>query len=475
MSSVSEGQHEQQRKTEQQGPHGQESRHTQEEGTDTVDAQEHLRRIRAELSRIIEPGDLLGGVVVDHMGCFEAHALICSGESPSARLVQSAAEAAEALGLSGRQRDLREALVRWRTRQDQAAGARDLATLRRLGGGILVPEDPQWPAGLKDLGPAEPLALWWRRDRSSRPVEALPELHRTVAVVGSREITDYGARVTAEISESLAERQVCLLSGGAYGVDAAVHRAALRTWERRGEDTPVDSPLPTIAVLAGGLDRLYPAGNDTLLRGVAQAGLLLSELAPGSSPSKHRFLQRNRIIAALAAVTVIPEARWRSGAQNTAHHALSLGRPVGAFPGSVYSPLSAGCHRLLRHTPTEMVRDAADVAELIAGVTPAPEVGQARPGLAAAGTAVSSQQRLPLSPGEEAETAASRPWDSLGEADRLLLDALPKRRLSAPGKLSEVAGLPMPQVLGGLSRLQRKGLARSVNGQWGKALSRPSS
>lgn len=133
MSSVSEGQHEQQRKTEQQGPHGQESRHTQEEGTDTVDAQEHLRRIRAELSRIIEPGDLLGGVVVDHMGCFEAHALIRSGESPSARLVQSAAEAAEAWGLSGRQRDLREALVRWRTRQDQAAGARDLATLRKIG------------------------------------------------------------------------------------------------------------------------------------------------------------------------------------------------------------------------------------------------------------------------------------------------------------------------------------------------------
>ncbi|GAA1451663.1 DNA-processing protein DprA [Nesterenkonia lacusekhoensis] len=445
--------------------------HGHDEGISAVDTQEHLRQVRAELSRIIEPGDLLAGVVIDHMGCFEAHALIRSGESAPQRLVQSVTEAAEAAGLSGRQRDLREALVRWRTRQDQAAGARDLATLRRLGGGILVPEDPHWPTGLRDLGPAQPLALWWRRDRSSHPVEALPELHRTVAVVGSREITDYGSRVTAEICETLAERQMCLLSGGAYGVDAAVHRAALRVWERRSDhpDAEEHSLIPTVAVLAGGLDRLYPAGNDSLLRAAAQAGLLLSELAPGSSPSKHRFLQRNRIIAALASVTVVPEARWRSGAQNTAHHALSLGRPVGAVPGSVYSPLSAGCHRLLRETPTEMVRDAADVAELIASGTASP-VSAPQP----------RQQMLALPTGEGASaqkhrTETSRPEDSLGEADRLLLDALPKRRLSPPGKLSEVAGLPMPQVLGGLSRLQRRGLARSVNGQWGKTLTRPSS
>lgn len=459
------------------GPH----EHRHDEGISAVDTQEHLRQVRAELSRIVEPGDLLAGVVVEHMGCFEAHALIRSGESPPDRLVQSVAEASEAAGLSGRQRDLREALVRWRTRQGQAAGARDLATLRRLGGGILVPEDPHWPAGLRDLGPAQPLALWWRRDQSSHPIETMPELHRTVAVVGSREVTDYGSRVTAEICETLAERQMCLLSGGAYGVDAAVHRAALRVWERRsdhrdtGPDPEADapSPIPTVAVLAGGLDRLYPAGNDSLLRGVAQAGLLLSELAPGSSPSKHRFLQRNRIIAALASVTVVPEARWRSGAQNTAHHALTLGRPVGAVPGSVYSPLSAGCHRLLRETPTEMVRDATDVAELIASRAPAAD-----------SVPQPSQQMLVLPTGEQdsprkattdATTQVSRPEDSLGEADRLLLDALPKRRLSAPGKLSEVAGLPMPQVLGGLSRLKRKGLARSVNGQWGKTLSRPSS
>lgn len=458
------------------GPH----QHEHQEGSSAVDTtQEHLRQVRAELSRIVEPGDLLAGVVVEHMGCFEAHALIRSGESPPQRLVQSVAEAAEAAGLSGRQRDLREALARWRTRQTQAAGARDLATLRRLGGGILVPEDPHWPAGLRHLGPAEPLALWWRRDRSSHPIEALPELHRTVAVVGSREITDYGSRVTAEICQTLAERQMCLLSGGAYGVDAAAHRAALRAWERLSDHPEMPSTIPTIAVLAGGLDRFYPAGNDSLLRGVAQSGMLLSELAPGSSPSKHRFLQRNRIIAALASVTVVPEARWRSGAQNTAHHALSLGRPVGAVPGSVYSPLSAGCHRLLRETPTEMVRDAADVAELITSALPSPGSGPQAPDAA---TAVEppSQQMLDLPTGQEvphreSPAGRSRPEDSLEEADRLLLDALPKRRLSTPGKLSEVAGLPIPQVLGGLSRLQRRGLARSVNGQWGKALSRPSS
>ncbi len=437
-----------------------------------MSAPEHLRQVRAELTRMVEPGDLLAGVVVEQLGCFETHTLIRSGSAPSARLVQSISEAAEAAGLGSRQRDLKEALARWRTREGQADGARDLGTLRRSGGGILVPEDPAWPRQLRDLGPAEPLALWWRRDRSSPQLEHLPALHRTAAVVGSREVTDYGARVTSEISETLAGRDLCILSGGAYGVDAAAHRAALRAWERRPEGgeqegTEQEPLVPTVAVLAGGLDRFYPAGNEQLLRGICSTGVLLSELPPGAAPTKHRFLQRNRLIAALAAVTVITEARWRSGAQNTAHHALGMGRPVGAVPGNVYSATSSGCHRLLRETPAELVRDAADVAELMAGT------------LAAAGPSAEAsppaqekarQDRLPL-PGT-AESPA-RPEDSLSQADRLLLDALPKRQLSGPGKLSEVAGLPVPQVLGGLSRLERKGLARTVNGQWGKALARP--
>lgn len=441
-----------------------------------MEEQEHIREIRAELSRIVEPGDLLASVVVEHMGCFEAHTLIRSGAAPTATLVQNIAEAAEAQGLGGRQRDLREALSRWRTRSDQAAGARDLRTLRRVGGGLLIPEDPHWPPQLRDLGPAEPLALWWRGESPSAAVSRLPEFHRSVAIVGSREVTDYGARVTGEISQTLAERGLCILSGGAYGVDAAAHRSALRAWERRSGEGREESGTPTIAVLAGGLDRFYPAGNETLLRSIGRAGLLLSELAPGSAPTKHRFLQRNRIIAALAPVTVVTEARWRSGAQSTAHHAVGMGRPVGAVPGSVYSPTSAGCHRLLRETPAELVRDAADVAELIAGAAP----GSAPPGAGAvsgppeAEGSAEVQEMLPVPEGSPArEQDRTRPEDSLSEADRLLLDALPKRRLSTPGKLSEVAGLPVPLVLGGLTRLQRRGLARTVDGHWGKSLSRP--
>lgn len=436
-----------------------------------MDDQEHLRHVRAELSRIIEPGDLLAGVVVEHLGCFEAHTLIRSEATPPARLVQSVAEAAEAEGLGSRQRDLREALVRWRTRVGQADGARDLTTLRRLGGGILVPEDPRWPQQLRDLGPAEPLALWWRREASSPPLPRFPDFHRMAAIVGSREITDYGGRITAELSETLVGREFCILSGGAYGVDAAAHRAALRVWARgpAGDEQPGQTLVPTIAVLAGGLDRFYPAGNESLLRGIAEAGLLLSELPPGASPTKHRFLQRNRIIAALASATVVAEARWRSGAQNTAHHALTLGRPVGAVPGSVYSAASAGCHRLLRETPAELIRDAADLAGMIAGTLPTPQQkGDPR------SERTTAQEKLPLFGTETSHAAGSaRPGDSLSEADRLLLDALPKRRLSTPGKLSEVAGLPVPQILGGLSRLERKGLARTVNGHWGKSLARP--
>lgn len=436
-----------------------------------MDEHEHLRHVRAELSRIIEPGDLLAGVVVEHLGCFEAHTLIRSEAAPPARLIQSVAEAAEAQGLSSRQRDLREALLRWRTRISQADGVRDLTALRRLGGGILVPEDSRWPQQLRDLGPAGPVALWWRGESSSPALPLFPAFHRMAAIVGSREITDYGGRITAELSETLTGRGFCILSGGAYGVDAAAHRAALRVWARgtEGEEQPEEPLIPTIAVLAGGLDRFYPAGNESLLRGIAEAGLLLSELPPGASPTKHRFLQRNRIIAALASATVVAEARWRSGAQNTAHHALTLGRPVGAVPGSVHSAASAGCHRLLRETPAELVRDAADLAGMIAGTLPmAQEERNHR------SERITAQEKLPLSGTEASHPESSaRPEDSLSEADRLLLDALPKRRLSTPGKLSEVAGLPMPQVLGGLSRLERKGLARTVNGHWGKSLARP--
>lgn len=249
-----------------------------------------------------------------------------------------------------------------------------------------------------------------------------------------------------------------------YGVDAAAHRAALRTASEQAaaarpavvsadcsSDGPTNGtrPAPTLAVLAGGLDRFYPAGNEGLLQEVALKGLLLSEMPPGSAPTRHRFLQRNRLIAALGMVTVITEARWRSGAQSTAHHALTLGREVGVVPGSVFSAASAGCHRLLRETPAQLVRDAADVLSLVTGDEAAPYHAV--------------QPELPAPAGVE------QLQDGLGEAQRLLLDALPRRGLSSPGQLSSVAGLPLPTVLAELTRLQLSGHARTRNGHWGRA------
>lgn len=427
---------------------------------------EDLRVARAELSRLVEPGDLLAGVLVAHLGAQDAHGLITSGAGAGAVLATEISERGEQEGLGQRQRHLPEGLARWRTRLGQIDGLRELATIGRMGGGLVTPEDPDWPAALEDLGPRAPLGLWYRSHRPDpeEALKSLPHFARRVAVVGSREVTDYGLRAASEIVEDLVTHGLCVVSGGAYGVDAAAHRAALR----RHAASPSAS-VPTAAVLAGGLDRFYPAGNEQLLRSIAEHGVLLSEMPPGGSPTRHRFLQRNRLIAALTAVTVVIEARWCSGAQSTAHHALAMSRPVGVVPGSIYSASSAGCHRLLRETPAELVTDAADVVELIRA-TAAAESGDA---CLAAAPASEDHPRLPgvESPsGFRSEQQRARPQDGLREVDRLLLDALPRRRLSPPGRLAEVAGLPMPQVLGGLTRLQRGGLAREIGGEWGRAV-----
>ncbi|WP_010524633.1 DNA-processing protein DprA [Nesterenkonia sp. F] len=454
---------------------------------------EELRVVRAELSRIIEPGDLLAGVLLARLGPRRTHALISGGAEPDAQLTTCLAAGAEEVGIGRRGRRLQDGLARWRARLGQCDGARELATMRRFGGGLLIPEDPGWPVELEALGAAAPVALWHRGgtggpDSPSRDVEqpelseqpVLPWIPRTAAVVGSREITDYGLRATAEMVEDLVGHGVCVISGGAYGVDAAAHRAALRVAERRGLGGPGAAP-PTVAVLAGGLDRWYPAGNERLLQGVADHGLVLSELPPGAAPTKHRFLQRNRLIAALSAATVIVEARWRSGAQSTAHHALSLGRPVGAVPGSIFSATSAGCHRLLRETPTTAVTDAADVVELMAG--DALSAGSPPGGR-------STQAMLPVIPGGEREgpgagagprtppprtdrSAPVRPQDGMSQEEVLLHDALPKRGSSTPGKLAAVAGLAMPQVYAALTRLERAGHARRVEGRWGRSTPSP--
>ena len=370
---------------------------------------------RAAWSRLVEPGDVVAGALVAELGPEEALAWL-RGPGSLPHLQESEGRARAALGA---------AADRWRTRLPTLDAARDLAMVERLGGRLLVPEDEGWPDGLRDLGAAAPMCLWVRGALAGGALG--PTLARSVAVVGARACTAYGEHVTAELAAGLAARGWCVVSGGAYGIDAVAHRAALAC------------EGPTVAFLAGGVDRLYPAGNTTLLQAVADVGALVSEVPPGSVPAKVRFLQRNRLIAAVAGATVVVEAAWRSGALSTARHAASLLRPVGAVPGPVTSASSAGCHRLLRDGVAVCVCDTGEVLELV-GTVPAPE------------------------PGDDA-----RLGDGLDLVQRRTLDALPVRRSAPELSVARTAGLSEREVRAALGRLELAGLAVRDGHAWRRA------
>jgi len=275
-----------------------------------------------------------------------------------------------------------------------------------MGIDLVIPGDPHWPAGLDDLGAASPHALWLRGSLDA----AQP---RSVALVGARACTPYGQRVACELADGLAARGAVVVSGGAYGIDAAAHRGALATGV-------------TWAVLAGGLDRDYPVAHRALFAQiVADGGALLGEAPPGAVPARHRFLQRNRLIAAVTCGTVVVEAAWRSGALSTANHAAALLRPVGAVPGPVTSAASAGCHRLLREGTAVCVADVAEVLELVG----------------------------PLAARPAAEPVVTTVLDGLGGQARTVHDALSVRTTSTTAELVARTGLATGAVRAALGRL----------------------
>jgi DNA processing protein len=191
-------------------------------------------------------------------------------------------------------------------------------------------------------------------------------------------------------------------------------------------------------VLAGGVDRAYPAGNARLLEAAVDAGgALLSEVPPGSVPTRSRFLQRNRLIAAAGHATVVVEAAWRSGAMSTAHHAARLLRPVGAVPGPVTSMASAGCHRLLRDGVAVCVTDAAEVLEL---------AGLMGSGLAAVADAARS-----------ADERSARPHDGLDPLALRVLDALSRRVPTDLDRVASVAGVTVAEARGAVGLLELDG------------------
>jgi DNA processing protein len=318
-----------------------------------------------------------------------------------------------------------------RERFEAALVDRDLTELDRLGGRLVVPGDEEWPVRLDALATAprvggrrtaEPFALWVRG-----PLALDDATARSVAIVGSRAATSYGEHIGGELAAGLAERGWTVVSGGAYGIDAASHRGALAVGGR------------TVVVLAGGCDVLYPPRNATLLERILATGLVLSEVPPGFASMRERFLSRNRIVAGLARGTVIVEAGPRSGALNTAGHTLAVNHPLCAVPGPVTSFSSAGCNALIRRDSARLVTTAAEVLEEIA---PVGEV-----------------LALPLA-------GPSGVRDDLPAIARRLLDAVPSRRAVSADRLAGKAGLTVPEAWRLLGVLQDHGLVEHAEQGW---------
>jgi DNA processing protein len=300
---------------------------------------------RAAWTGLAEPGDGAAGLLVETLGAEPALRLLLDRSTP-AQLVAAVLRHG-AVPADGLEQLLGQGLERWSAKLDSRLLLRALRNAANLGLRLLAHGDVDWPVGLDDLGVHGPLALWTK----GRP-ERLAALGRSIALVGARAATAYGEQVAMEAAAGLVDRGFAVLSGAAYGIDGMAHRSALA------------SEGVTVAVLAGGLDRYYPSGHEQLLRRIADEGAVVSELPPGAAPTKWRFLQRNRLIAAMSQATIVLEAGRRSGSLNTAGHASALARPLGAVPGPVTSPASAGCHRLLREYDAVCVTTAEEMAEL---------------------------------------------------------------------------------------------------------------
>ena len=293
---------------------------------------------RLAWSVLSEPGEATAGALISE--CGPAAALRVAED------VVAGLPVPEIPGVPAR--DLVDMSKRWQPRLHPPAIADVAHAAARSALTLLAPEGAGWPTRVDDLGVHRPLALWVRGDAT-----ALSSTERSAALVGARAATPYGEHVAGALAADLVHGGVAIVSGGAYGVDGAAHRAAL------------GAGGTTVAFVAGGADRVYPAAHANLFQRIADQGAVVSEVAPGGPPTKWRFLQRNRLIAAAAAATVVVEAGWRSGSLNTAGHAAALGRPLGAVPGPVTSSTSEGCHRLLREFDATCVTCAADVLELI--------------------------------------------------------------------------------------------------------------
>jgi DNA processing protein len=222
----------------------------------------------------------------------------------------------------------------------------ELRDARSMGARLISEDSADYPSGLRDLPDAPPF-LWAMGDvrHLQRPM---------IAMVGARNASSLGTRMARKLAADLAKEGYVVVSGMARGVDTAAHLATLETG--------------TIAVLAGGVDVIYPAENAELASGIARTGLRLSEQPMGRQPMARHFPARNRIISALSRATVVVEAAAKSGSLITARDALDLGRDVLAVPGHPFDARASGCNMLIRDGAT-LVRSAEDIIEALAPIS----------------------------------------------------------------------------------------------------------
>jgi DNA processing protein len=443
------------------------------------------RLARASLTYLAEPMDQRLNALVAACGAEAAVTAVRDNRLPAEYSVRQPETARAA--------DQR-AMERWRVRLEELPDAEDLERFCRQGIRLVCPGDAEWPGRLDDLGNDRPYALWVKGNADLR-FSCL----RSVSVVGSRAATAYGSYVAAELASSVAARGWTVISGAAYGVDAAAHRGAL------------SAGAPTIAVLACGVDQPYPAGHAELLDTIADTGAVVSEWPPGRNATRLRFLLRNRVIAALSPGTAVVEAGERSGALNTARHARDLDRELMAVPGPVTSEQSAGCHTIIREWEGTLVTGAADVLAVMEPLDTVDGSGSGSPsasasadtGNPAGGTDpgsvtpqatlwdagypdVGEDEKTTPEKGDHQETGqrkvvsiASRQRDRSGARPRpvmsrddldqesvAILDALPVRKGLGTTAVAARAGLPPTVVLRRLGQLASGGFAERCDSGW---------
>ncbi|EOM75991.1 DNA-protecting protein DprA [Rhodococcus rhodnii] len=362
------------------------------------------RLARAYLSRVLCRPDRRVGALIGEVGAQEA-----------ARAIRDGMASTEISG-------------RTAARAEIDTAAADLDAIAAMGGRFVIPEDDEWPQWrllgfdrLDRVDDAAPIGLWVRGGRSLADLT-----ERAVAVVGTRAASEYGAHVTAQLAGDLAADGWTIVSGAAFGIDAAAHRGALGVGG------------VTVAVLACGVDRAYPSGHARLLTSIARDGAIVSEYPPGTTPARHRFLARNRLVAGVSDGVVVVEAGWRSGAHNTAGWGRRLGRVVMAVPGPVTSAASVGCNRLIRENEAILVGSATDVAELVA----------------------------PLGSVSRDDAAVVRDTDVLSGETLLVYEALPAHETCSPLELSRESGVRIENVRAVLPLLELEGFVAGEDAGW---------